>query len=72
MKNLHEILDGEIWAKEFIARVQDKTINPENLDDVRSWFQNAIMAGSDHGLPVNGDHAEYLIEQDANLKKNIQ
>jgi len=50
-------LDGEEWAAAFVAAVKAKTVNPESEEDVRAWFQNAIMAGYDRGMPVNGDEA---------------
>jgi len=48
-------LDGEKWAEAFVAAVRNKTLDPCNEEDVRAWFQNAIMAGYDRGQPVCGD-----------------
>jgi len=50
-------LNGEEWAAAFVAAVKSKTVDPESEEDVRAWFQNAIMAGYDRGMPVNGDEA---------------
>lgn len=62
--NLHETIDAEIWADHFIEQVKEGKIDPTDLDTVRAWFANAIMAGHDHGKgPINGDHAAYLLKQ---------
>ena len=67
--NLLEILDAEVWAKQFIERVKDGAIDPTDLDTVRAWFANAIMTGYDHGKPVNGDHASHQLAEHVRLSR---
>lgn len=58
--NLHDTMDAEVWAKEFIR------INGGDLDMMRAWFANAIMCGWDHARgPINGDHAQHLLDKEA-------
>ncbi len=59
--NIHTNPDAQVWAKFF------RECNPEcNVaDDVMTgWFANAMMAMHDNlmGRPINGDHAQYLID----------
>lgn len=63
--DLTQCLDADVWAKTFIRNVKEGTVDPADLDTVRAWFANAIMAGYDHGRPVNGDHAAYLIDKES-------
>jgi hypothetical protein len=66
--SIHQNPDADAWAKFFMEC--NPTCNIE-LDEMRAWFANAMMAMHDHlmyqGAPINGDHAEYLlsIEPDA-------
>lgn len=70
--DLYQILDGEVWAKQFIDRVERGVIDPRNLDDVRPWFQNAIQAGRDNGKPICADQADHMLQQEDDLRKNKQ
>ena len=61
---IHTNPDARAWAKFF------KEMNPNcNLSDdiMIGWFSNAMMAMHDHlvfkGNPINGDHAQYLIDK---------
>lgn len=57
--DLHVTMDADVWAKEFVR------INGGDVDLMRAWFANAIMAGYDHGHgPINGDHAQFLIDKE--------
>lgn len=40
--NLHETMDGAVWAKEFVR------INGGDEGTMIAWFANAIMTGYDH------------------------
>ncbi len=39
--------DADIWAKEFVKTVKDKPKIATDIDTMRGWFANAIMAGYD-------------------------
>jgi len=39
--------DADIWAKEFVKIVKKKPEIATDIDTMRSWFANAIMAGFD-------------------------
>jgi hypothetical protein len=57
--------DGMRWMQAF--RALNPTCNVED-DVMLGWFCNAIMAGHDAALgnpPLNGDHAQWLIDRDA-------
>jgi len=55
-------MDGRLWAKETNAMFPQI---PEA--DLLGWCCNMIMAGYDNarGAPINGDHAQYLIDSAA-------
>jgi len=55
-------MDGRLWAKEMHAMFPQI---PEA--DLLGWCCNMIMAGYDNarGAPINGDHAQYLIDSAA-------
>lgn len=44
---LHETMDADIWAKEFMRIWGDKR-QELDVDLMRSWFANSIMCGFDH------------------------
>jgi hypothetical protein len=60
--SIHTNPDAMVWAKFFCK------INPDcGLDEgtMVGWFANAMMAMHDHILkpgPLNGDHAQYLLD----------
>lgn len=59
--SIHTNPDAMAWNKFF------RETHPDcNVDDdiMLSWFANAMMAMYDHihGVPINGDHAQYLID----------
>jgi hypothetical protein len=60
---IHWNPDAQAWAKFF------RECNPDcNVPDdaMIGWFANAMMAMHDHlngGGPINGDHAQFLIDQ---------
>lgn len=60
--NIHNNPDAMEWTKFF------RQNNPEcNVSDdvMLGWFSNAMMAMHDFikGSSINGDHAQYLIDQ---------
>jgi len=67
----HELgADGQKWTVAF------KQHNPDcNVDDgtLLAWFCNAVMAGHDAALgnpPMNGDHAQWLLDHDSSNALN--
>ena len=55
---LHQTMDARIWAKEFIS------IHGGDEELMFAWFANALMCGWDQARgPVNGSHAQYLIDR---------
>lgn len=67
--SIHTNPDPDAWAKFFMET------NPNcgmDHDMMRSWFANAMMAMHDHlvyrGIPMNGDHAQYLLDQAASAE----
>jgi len=62
--NIHTNPDARAWAKLF----REIYPNCNVPDDIMSgWFANAMMAMHDHlvlkGTPINGDHAQHLIDK---------
>ena len=61
---IHTNPDAMAWTKFF------RTTHPDcNVEDdvMLAWFSNAMMAMHDHivkGNPINGDHAQYLIDKE--------
>jgi len=61
--SIHTNPDALAWTRFF------RETNPDcNVPDdvMHGWFANAMMAMHDHlcgGGPINGDHAQYLIDQ---------
>ncbi len=62
--SIHTNPDAQAWAKFFC-----KT-HPGVLDEgiMIGWFANAMMAMHDYlgGRPINGDHAQWLIDNNVN------
>lgn len=62
--SIHTNPQAMAWVKFF------RQCNPEcNMSDdaMLGWFANAMMAMHDYlkgGGPINGDHAQYLIDQE--------
>lgn len=62
--SIHTNPDARAWTEFF------RKCNPDcNVADdlMFGWFANAMMAMHDHlrgGGPINGDHAQYLIDQE--------
>jgi len=59
---IHTNPDARAWANFFYES------NPDLTDvDMVAWFSNAMMAMHDYlvlkGTPINGDHAQYLIDK---------
>ena len=70
--SIHTNPDAVAWAKFFMKTMEEKEIViDEGL--MIAWFANAMMAMHDHlkGAPINGDHAEYLLEQEAKKRDHI-
>lgn len=42
--------DGDVWAKEFVKMAKDKPEIATDVDTMRAWFANAIMAGYDTAI----------------------
>lgn len=65
--SIHQNPDAAVWAKFFCEK------HPEaDEGDMIGWFANAMMAMHDHLLgvgPLNGDHAQYLIDNQIKIKK---
>ena len=65
-RSIHTNPDAMAWTKFF------RECNPDcNIPDdiMLGWFANAMMAMHDHLLnqvPLNGDHAQYLIDNTEN------
>ena len=60
--SIHYNPDAMAWVKFFRQTHPDCNVP----DDVMlGWFANAMMAMHDHinGVPINGDHAAYLLAQ---------
>lgn len=61
--SIHQNPDALAWAKFF----RETNPNCNVPDDVmHGWFANAMMAMHDHlmgGGPINGDQAEYMMNQ---------
>lgn len=66
--SIHQNPDARAWAKFFMAtRAQTPDLVIDE-DVMVGWFANAMMAMHDHlmgGGPLNGDHAQYLLDQEA-------
>lgn len=66
--SIHTNPDAMAWTKFF------REINPDcNVDDdvMLAWFSNSMMAMHDYLLnrmPLNGDHAQYLIDNNIEPK----
>jgi len=66
--SIHTNPDAMAWAKFFCETT--KAMPRETFDDesyMVSWFANAMMAMHDHlkgGGPINGDHAQYMIDRE--------
>lgn len=66
--SIHSNPDARAWAKFFMKTIdENEVVIDEEL--MIGWFANAMMAMHDHlmlnGNPINGDHAEYLMNQEA-------
>ena len=65
--SIHTNPDAMAWAKFFCETT--RSMSREVFDDedyMVCWFANAMMAMHDHmqgGGPLNGDHAEYLLNR---------
>lgn len=62
--SIHSNPDARAWAR-FFAETYPNCNVPEDV--MLGWFANAMMAMHDHlagGGPLNGDHAQYLIDQE--------
>lgn len=62
--SIHTNPDAMAWTKFF--REQNPGCNISD-DVMHGWFANAMMAMHDHLLkvgPLNGDHAQHLLDQD--------
>lgn len=60
--SIHHNPDARAWVKFFRETFPDCNVP----DDVMlGWFANAMMAMHDYlcGVPINGDHAQYMLEQ---------
>lgn len=63
--SIHTNPDAQAWAKFFMQTMKE---NPSIVLDeslMVTWFANAMMAMHDHlkgGGPINGDHAQHLID----------
>lgn len=59
---IHRNPDADAWAKFFIKTNPE---SPYDLDTMRAWFANAMMAMHDYlvlgSSPINGDHAAFLM-----------
>lgn len=67
---IHTNPDAMVWTKFF------RELNPEcNVSDdaMLGWFANAMMAMHDHlvykGAPINGDHAQYLMDKENGVEE---
>ena len=61
--SIHQNPDADAWAKFFLECNPE---SPYDVDTMRGWFANAMMAMHDHlkgGGPINGDHAQFLLDQ---------
>lgn len=65
--SIHQNPDARAWARFFM---ETRAKNPDLVIDeelMAGWFANAMMAMHDHlkgGGPLNGDHAQYLLDQE--------
>jgi hypothetical protein len=64
--SIHTNPDAVAWAQFYCKTIKE---NPEIVIDesyMIAWFSNAMMAMHDYlvlqGNPINGDHAEYMID----------
>lgn len=63
--SIHSNSDAMAWSKFFVETTKDwdrDLFRDEEL--MASWFANAMMAMHDHlmGGPINGDHAQWLLD----------
>lgn len=61
--SIHENPDAAAWARFFMEQNPGVNVSEEIM---HGWFANAMMAMHDHlhgGGPLNGDHAQYLLDQ---------
>ena len=67
--SLHTNPSAQAWAEAFAKMYP--TCNVRH-DVMIGWFANAMMAMHDHlvyrGIPMNGDHAQYLLDQAASAE----
>lgn len=65
--SIHSNPDAQAWAK-FFMKTMDENEIVIDVELMTAWFANAMMAMHDHlvlkGSPINGDHAEYLLNQE--------
>ena len=63
--SIHQNPSADAWAKFFLELNPN---SPYDLDTMRGWFANAMMAMHDHitlkGAPINGDHAQFLLNKE--------
>ena len=70
--SIHTNPDAMAWAKLFIKTKEE---NPDMVIDealMVAWFSNAMMAMHDFlkgGGPINGDHAQHLIDEAQDTKQ---
>lgn len=64
--SIHQNPDAAAWTKLFREKNPDCNV-PDDV--ILTWFANAMMAMHDFlmykGAPINGDHAQYLLDKAA-------
>lgn len=66
--SIHQNPDAKAWAEFFHKTHPECNVGP---DVMLGWFANAMMAMHDHLVqpgPINGDHAQYLIDSEKSGK----
>ena len=46
--NLHDTLDAEVWADEWLKTIKEYPTIPTDKEAMIGWFSNALMAGFDY------------------------
>ena len=74
--NIHTNPDARAWAKFFTEKYKvwsEDGVESDSEALMTAWFANAMMAMHDHlvlkGNPINGDHAQYLIDKENGVEE---
>ena len=74
--SIHTNPDAKAWAKFFTEKYKvwsEDGVESDSEALMTAWFANAMMAMHDHlvlkGNPINGDHAQYLLDKENGVEE---